>query len=84
MKPLRSLASLGFFGALALGSSCMYNTTPPASQTPVQTLYTPGYTVATIPTTHTVVTRGGTRYYVVDGIYYRASPNGYVVVPRPL
>jgi len=84
MKPLHSLASLGLLTALAFGTSCMYNATPPTSQTPVQTIYTPGYTVASIPTAHSVVTRGGVRYYVVDGVYYRASPTGYIVVPRPL
>lgn len=84
MKPLHSLVSLGFLGSLALTASCTFNSNPPSRQVPVQTIYTPGYTVASIPTTHTVETRAGTRYYVVDGTYYRASPSGYVVVPSPL
>jgi hypothetical protein len=87
MKHLHSLTLVGLAGSAALLSSCMFNTTRPPSepvQTSVATVYTPGYTVATIPSGHTVVTRGGTRYYVVDGTYYRASSRGYVVVPRPL
>ena len=69
-----------------MAASCMLNTAPAPAQerTSVETIYTPGYTVAALPSAHTVVTRGGTRYYVVDGTYYRATQSGYMVVPRPL
>lgn len=76
----RSIATLMLLGMTAFIPSCTIDARAPA---PTVTTYSPGYAIATVPAGHTVVTHRGSRYYMVDGVYYRRTPQGYVVVPSP-
>lgn len=77
-------ASLLTVGFTPIFTSCVVDARrPPAQTTVIETQRVPGYYVTTLPGGYTTVTRGGIRYYVVDGIYHRPRGSGFVVVPRP-
>jgi hypothetical protein len=82
--PLFAAASLTAAAVLPMLTSCMVDARrPPVQTTVIETQRVPGYYVTTLPRGYTTVTRGGIRYYVVDGIYHRPRGSGYVVVQRP-
>jgi hypothetical protein len=80
-KKTQLLAILSLLGTAAFVPSCTLDARAPAPQfTTIQ----PGYTVSSLPPRHTVVTHGGIRYHVADGVYYRQTADGqFVMVPRP-
>lgn len=80
-KKTQFLAILALLGAAAFVPSCTLDARAPAPQiTSIQ----PGYTMATVPPGHTVVTHRGVRYYMADGVYYRPTASGqFVAVPSP-
>lgn len=86
MKPQIPLlaASLVIAGVTPVLTSCVVDARqPPLQTTVIETPRVPGHYVATLPRGYTTVTRGGIRYYVLDGIYHRPSGSGFVVVQRP-
>lgn len=87
MKPQIPLlaASLVAAGITPLLTSCVVDARQPPVETTtvIETHRVPGYSLTTLPRGYTTVTRGGIRYYVVDGIYYRPRGSGYVVVQQP-
>ncbi|MEX1049061.1 MAG: DUF6515 family protein [Akkermansiaceae bacterium] len=77
-------ATLGIATVAPTLTSCVVAARPPARTTVIETRPAPGAYVAALPPGHTTLTRRGVRYYLVNGIYYRQSGSGFVVVPSPL
>jgi hypothetical protein len=78
-----------FVAALAVmaltTSGCIYVSTPPQRTVVQETIVAPPREtiITTLPPNYRVRVYRGTRYYVINGVYYRADPRGYVVVRRP-
>jgi hypothetical protein len=70
----------------ALASSgCIYVSAPPRRTVVQETrIVAPRETViTTLPPTYRTRVYRGNRYYEYNNVYYRAVPQGYVVVERP-
>jgi hypothetical protein len=85
MRKRISAAALALTALAPAG--CIYVSAPPQQRTIVQeTRYvspTRTTVMTTLPPNSRVRVYRGTTYYVVDDVYYRAHPGGYVIVPRP-
>ena len=70
---------------MALASSgCIYVSPPPRRTVVQETIVAPRETViTTLPPYYRARVYRGNKYYEYNNIYYRAVPQGYVIVERP-